>query len=379
MLILSILVCATAYGKPVKVTSYKKNFTVTAPSHELANTIASDSEEARKYIFEKLGWDQTWRHPVEITITGKDAQFTRKIIFTEEDIECAVAVPERDGYFLNTVLPEIVRYALISQSQVRKDASIDRIYDHIPYWLIKGITYYIDPRREPVYANETRSAVFRGRSFSVAQLFGVRGRLGDAARDHLFGCESAALVEYLLAREKGKERFRTFVSSLNDDEGWKCVFEDIYAADFKDDDVLHAAFLRYLRNPNRISVNTPRMSLRDSLILLNEALSVKARYAEGALEEAGGAADLTRFKPCCRHEIARRKLMQAYPALIKVKFEGAQELQGVVEKYLHAYILSGQKDKEKFWKAFAGAENERKKVQAECNKEGTYNKIVTAP
>ncbi len=356
--------------KPVTVTSYKKHFTVTAATHQLANSIASDSEEARGYILEKLGWEQVWRHPIGIIIADKDAKFRRKIVFNGEDIEYAVVVPETGEYFLNTVIPEIIRYVLISQSRVRKDTSIDQIYDHIPYWLMKGVTYYSDPRREPLYANETRSALFRGTSFPVGHLFGVRGRLGDEKRDHLFGCESAALVDYLITRERGRERFRAFVSSLNDDEGWKCIFEDIYAGDFRNDAELQAAFLGSLRNPNRISVNMPRMNLPDSLALLGDALAVKARSAAGAAEEAGGVAALTRFKPCCKQEIARRKLMQAYPALIKIKFEGAQELQGVVEKYLQAYILSGQKDRKKFWQSFVDAENARRKIETAAAADG---------
>jgi hypothetical protein len=362
-LVLLVNACDIASAKPVTVTSYKKNFTVTAATHELANSIASDSEEARKYVLEKLAWQQTWRNPLEIIVAGPESRFRRKIVFTGDEMRYSIMVPEAGEYFLDTIIPEIIRFTIISRSQVRRAASIDQIYGRIPYWLIKGVVYYIDPRREAVYANEARGALFAGTFVPVGRLFAAEGRRKDAARDHALGYESAALIDCLLNLERGKERFETFVSSLNDTEGWKCVFEDIYWSDFKNDRELNDAFMQSLRSVNRISMNMPRMTAADSLVLLNDALFVKARRAGGAAQEAAGVSELAGFAPCCRYEIARRKLMQAYPALIKVKFEGATELQTVVEKYLQAYILSGDRDKKKFWNAFVAAENARKKIE----------------
>ncbi len=351
---------APAEKKIVRVVSAHKYFTVYGPTHQDANWIASQSEDFRARLLDALGWPEPGKETMEIILSPSAKKTKRTYEIDGAAVKSVVTVPAKGDLFWDNVAPEIIRHQALCCSGVRDAGAIRRYADHIPAWLTAGVACYVDPRTAPGYANSVRSDVLSGRFLPVGELFAVRERLRASGLGAAFANESAALVAYLLRLERGKERFGAYVSLLNGDEGWKCVFEDMYYDVFKTDDELDAQLRSSLRNPRRISLNAPRMGMSESVTLLNDAFETAVVSQAGVRAAGPYIEDFAAFKQCCKEEIARRKLMAAYPVLIKLKFEGSEMTQGVVEKYLQAYIMN--RDRKKFWKAFVDAENARRKI-----------------
>ncbi|MDP8263657.1 MAG: hypothetical protein P9M13_10215 [Candidatus Ancaeobacter aquaticus] len=347
----------------VTVKSYNKNFVVQAPDQELASVVASELETVREKFFNSFGWKQNWHVPLEIHISNSINEKKTKLKLSEGTLVRSVDIPLTGNYFWEGIVPEVIRHILITESGIGQASTQSVNQKHVPQWLVRGIVFYLDPKTADVYENVTRGGFMKGKPMQLEQLYGTGSGRYTSEQTELLGCQTAFLVDYLLHLQRGKERFKLFVASLNENEGWKCVFEDMYYGDFKYDEALRKRLTNTLRKPERISLNFPRMGFQDTLELLNDALAVKVSIGGVVKEENLYMTGLRSCKPCCTKEIARRKLMQAYPMLLKLKFEGDKSLMSVIDKYITAYA-SSTSDKELFWERLIEAENERKRLNS---------------
>ena len=312
------LFAASPEISPYRITSYAGNFVVISSDLAAASWSAREAERARERVLKEFQWKQRWKLPVVLRIEfalPKESSNASATVFQDQS----------DGRkkILNVVLREI--------------------FPAPPYWLQCGLERFFSGRGgfSPDDLKEVQAA---GMWLDLSMLLKRQSPLTDAGWRQIYERETAGLIAFLqrkhpamlLAFRRGRGNTQAMLVLEDDWLQWIQSVSTVLMIDLQD-----------------FGKPSP-----DSLCrALNRCLRVRLRDEAGKVLDVDSVLALPAVLPCCKKDIARRRLLECYPELLRLsRFDDKNISQ--VSQYLDCAnrILSGKE----FFETFTDLETRRR-------------------
>ena len=295
-----------------RVLSYGRNFAVFSSDPAVASWTAREAERIRERILTAFHWRQPWRRPLVI-----DADFSG-----------SPPTP--------TILPA-------SESDTRKKLVTliaRRIFHDPPFWLQRGLERYFSDT-PGVHPDQLRDVRASGKWLDLCSLIARPKPFEDKKWQGVYDVESACLVGFLM--KEHPDILLVLQKGKSDPQGFR---------------FLEMEWLQWLEtSPSLIplpnSVNPGPVWLRRALA---HCLSTRVREGSSKILAAPCVLDIKSLEPCCKRDIARRKLLENYGRLVRIARMDRQGVTGA-QQYVDCanHILRG----EEFYGKFEDLERNR--------------------